>query len=215
MMTIETYDSGLLHSNMYVIKENGHAVVIDPCENTEPGEHVTVDWILLTHEHYDHISGVNAWKAKTGGRVLCSGPCADRLGDPRKTLTKLFPVFCQMQTWFELDSIPRTDTEYRCQADQTFEQEYTVQWLDHKIRLTETPGHSPGSILILLDGRYLFSGDTIFEDRAVALRFPGGSARQWEEQGKPVVNRLPDGLQVYPGHFGPFILNGQQKRKEG
>ncbi len=214
MMTIDAYDSGLLHSNMYVIRDNGHAVVIDPCSDTEPGRNVTVDWILLTHEHYDHISGVNAWKTGTGARVLCSKSCADRLGDPNKTLTRLFPIFCEMQTWFELDSVPQTDLAYTCEADRTFEQETVFQWQGHEIRLTETPGHSPGSILILLDNRYLFSGDTIFEDRPVALRFPGGSARQWEEWGKPAVSRLPDGLQVYPGHFRPFILHGQQKGKE-
>lgn len=215
MMTIETYDSGLLHSNMYVITENNHAIVIDPCLNTEPGNNRIVDWIVLTHEHYDHISGVNAWKKETEGTVLCSKACADRLGDPRKTLARIFPEFCQLQTWFPLDSIPQTDTEYRSEADQTFDNELTISWEGHEIRLTETPGHSPGSVIILLDNRYLFSGDTLFEDRPIELRFPGGNAKKWKERSEIIINQLPDGLQVFPGHFGTFILNGHQRRKEG
>ena len=215
MMTIETYDSGLLHSNMYVITENEHAIVIDPCLNTEPGNNRVIDWIILTHEHYDHISGVNAWKTKTGGTVLCSRMCADNLGDTRKTLTRIFPVFCQLQTWFQLDEIPQTDTDYRCEADQTFESETGILWEGHTIKLFETPGHSPGSVIILLDNQYLFSGDTLFEDRPVELRFPGGSIQQWTERSEQIITRLPDGLRVYPGHFRSFVLHGQQRRKEG
>ena len=62
MIEIKRYVSGLLSSNMYVISEAGHAIVIDPFEDTTPSEGLTVDCILLTHEHYDHISGVNIWK---------------------------------------------------------------------------------------------------------------------------------------------------------
>ncbi len=94
-MKIETYDTGLLHSNMYIISENNHAIVIDPYSNTEPGRDKIIDWIFLTHEHYDHISGVNAWKEATDGQVLCSKSCAERLGNPRKTLSRIFPEFWQ------------------------------------------------------------------------------------------------------------------------
>ena len=214
-MKIESFDSGLLHSNMYVITENNHAIVIDPCINTEPGENRVVDWILLTHEHYDHISGVNVWKKETGGTVLCSGSCAERLRDPRKTLARIFPEFCQLQTWILLDSLPQTDTDYRCEADQTFMIKTCLLWEGHEIKLIETPGHSPGSTIIMLDDQYLFSGDTLFEDRPIELRFPGGSVRQWKEHSEEMISQLPDGLHVFPGHFRSFILSGQQRRKEG
>ena len=82
-MTIDRFDSGQLNSSMYVISENGHAIVIDPCLNTEPANALNIDFILVTHEHYDHISGVNVWKKMTGASVLCSRICSERINDPR------------------------------------------------------------------------------------------------------------------------------------
>ena len=214
-MIIQAYDSGLLHSNMFVISEGGHAIVVDPCSDTKPGKNFIVDWIILTHEHYDHISGVNVWKKETGATVMCSKSCANRLGDPKMTMARFFSEFCQLQTWVKLESVPKADTEYRCEADQTFEKEYNLTWKGHEIILKETPGHSPGSIVILMDNQFLFSGDTLFSDRHIEVRFPGGSMRQWKEYGEPVIEKLPKGLLVYPGHFAPFFLEGQEKRKEG
>ena len=205
-MIIEQYDSGLLYSNMYVISENGRAIVIDPCRNTEPSVHKQVDWILLTHEHYDHISGVNAWKQATSGKVLCSASCADRISDPRKNLARLYPEFCQMQTWVQPDEIPQTDREYRCYADETFTDETCFIWQGHTVRLQEIPGHSPGSIGIYIDQDAFFSGDSLLKGKETELRFPGGSRQQWAETGLPRIKAIPKGTAVYPGHFDSFIL---------
>ena len=58
-MKIRRFDSGILSSNMYLIEENGHAIVVDPARNTLPGNNLIVDLLLVTHEHYDHICGLN------------------------------------------------------------------------------------------------------------------------------------------------------------
>lgn len=50
--------SNLISSNMYVLEENNHLILIDPCIIDIRLENKTVDYIFLTHEHYDHISGV-------------------------------------------------------------------------------------------------------------------------------------------------------------
>lgn len=204
-MIINRYDTGLLHSNMYVISDNGHVIVIDPCENINPVVGNRVDWILLTHEHYDHISGVNKWKNSTSGRVLCSAACADRIGDPKRNLARLFPEFCQMQTWITIDKVPNTDINYRCYADDTFIDEAVFFWQGHKFRLQEIPGHSPGSIGIYVDQSYFFSGDSLLNGKEIELRFPGGSRQQWEAKGLQRIEAIPKGIIVYPGHFDSFI----------
>ena len=61
-MIVERVDSGLLNSSMYVVSENGHAIVIDPCLITDAADKFIIDYLFITHEHYDHIFGVNAWK---------------------------------------------------------------------------------------------------------------------------------------------------------
>ena len=78
-MRIQKIDSGLLHSCMYVVEELDHAIIIDPCLNTTAAMGRKVDLLIVTHEHYDHISGVNAWKDLTGAPLLCSSACADNI----------------------------------------------------------------------------------------------------------------------------------------
>ena len=205
-MKIEQYDSGLLHSNMYVVSENGHAVVIDPALYTEPARDLEIDWILLTHEHYDHISGVNAWKEKTHGKVLCSAACAERIRNPNKNLARLFPEFCQLQTWIDHYEVPDTDRGYRCSADETFTDETRFIWQGHLVRLQEIPGHSPGSIGIFFDRDCFFSGDSLLKNREIELRFPGGSREQWARTGLARIEAVPKGTIIYPGHFEKYKL---------
>ena len=196
--------SGLLSSNMYMIVQNGHSIVIDPFEDTSPADGLCIDYIFLTHEHFDHISGVNKWKMQTGAPVYCSKTCAESIQDRKRNMARYFKEFCELQTWIKLDSVPSSDSDYACTADLMFEDESYLEWQGHVFFLFELPGHSPGSIGILLDNSCFFSGDSIFKDREIELRLPGGSRKKWKEIGLPRLSCLPDKVTVYPGHFREF-----------
>lgn len=204
-MRIKKTDSGLLHSCMYVIEENGRAIVIDPCEDTGQAGDLDVDWLIITHEHYDHISGVNRWKEQTGAPLLCSRPCGERIRSSSKNLSRYFDVFCQIQTWTEIDLTDIRTVEYTCEADKVFDDRMLFEWQGHQVELMEIPGHSPGSIGIMIDRSDFFSGDSLMENDRTELRLPGGNARKWEEIGKKRLEALPDGITVHPGHFDSFI----------
>lgn len=214
-MTIERYESDLLSSNMYVLSENGHAIVIDPFRNTAPVAGLTVDRIMLTHEHYDHISGVNLFKSRITVPVLCSSACADNLRDAKRNMARLFRTFCELQTWISLDRIPESEENYCCQADETFDDETYFEWQGHSFHLFEIPGHSSGSIGILLDDQFFFSGDSLMEDRETELRMPGGTSEKWKKIAKPRLKALPEGLKIFPGHFQPFRLNWERRQLHG
>lgn len=200
-MEIETIVSDLLKSNMYVIKENGRCILIDPCVTSHNFENV--DYILLTHEHYDHISGVNYWKNRTNASVVASNKCAIECQNSRKNLSRYFEAFCQLQTWITgCDIVGSTD--YTCDVDITFEGEMVLEWEKHKIVMKECPGHSPGSIIIIIDDNMVFSGDSIMKDYEVECGFPGGSKEIWISHGMRVVNSLPIDSMIYPGHFAEF-----------
>lgn len=209
MIEIRRYISGLLSSNMYVLVEGGRAVVIDPFEDISPAEGLTVDFILLTHEHYDHISGVNAWKEATGASVLCSKACAENIQSPRKNLARHFKEFCELQSWIALEEIPESDPDYACSADQFFEDQMNMRWQGHELLFFEIPGHSQGSIGIVLDGTDFFSGDSLMENSDIELRMPGGSSKKWSEIGCKRIGAIPEGTRVWPGHFDSFILHRQ------
>lgn len=205
-MEIRQYNSGILSSNMYVLTENQHAVVIDPARDTAPGEGLILDLLLITHEHYDHISGVNAWKERYHAPLLCSETCAGRIGDPRKNQARHFDVFCKILSHLPTDTLQTIDTAYTCTAEKTFSDQTAFDWQGHSFLLMEIPGHSPGSIGILLDGVHFFSGDSLLKDMSVEFRFPGGSKKQWLEQSESRIRSLPKGITVWPGHFESFIM---------
>lgn len=211
-MEIRRFESDLLSSNMYLIIEDEAAIVIDPFRDAAPAEGLTIDKIILTHEHYDHISGVNLWKTSTRAPVLCSKDCAENISNARKNLSKLFDVFCELQTWVEIREKPNPDLNYTCEADEVFEDKMDFIWHGHTIQLFTMPGHSPGSIGILVDQNCFFSGDSLMENQKIELRLPGGSKIQWKTIGEPRLNELPDVIHVYPGHFSDYMYHAKKGR---
>ena len=203
-MIIERYESNLFFSNMYMIKQGNHMIIIDPFQIHFDVGSFDVDKIILTHEHYDHISGVNYWKSMCDAPVLCSRVCSERIHNPSTNIAKYFKEFCQLQTWVKLDSIPDSNPDYICYADETFEDEHIFEWEAHTFKLFEMPGHSLGSIGILLDDSHFFSGDSLLENMEIELRVPGGRKKKWKEIGEPRLKSIPNGVIVHPGHFKEF-----------
>lgn len=204
-MIVERIDSGLLNSSMYVVSENGHAIVIDPCLEIDAAEKFIIDYLFITHEHYDHIFGVNAWKERAGAPLVCSKVCGERIKDSKKNQARHFDSFCEIQSFSTQWDPSFFNLRFTCEADIIFEREECIEWQGHKIRLIEIPGHSPGSTGIWIDDAF-FSGDSLLEGKEIELRFPGGSKKQWEEKGKKIIDAIPDGTMIYPGHFNRFVL---------
>jgi len=205
-MEIKRYDSGILSSNMYVLADNDHAIIIDPSMDTLPGENLNVEMMIITHEHYDHISGVNVWKERFKVPLLCSESCANRITDPKTNLARYFDEICEMQSWMQVGILPSIDYSYKCKAEKIFRDKTEFEWMGHSIRLIEIPGHSPGSIGVYVDYTHFFSGDSFFKDIEIELRFPGGSRKQWIEVGEPRIKALPKGTIIWPGHFEAFRI---------
>lgn len=205
-MEIEVIESPYLKSNMYVLSENDHSIMIDPCENYQMKPGIRLDNILLTHEHYDHISGVNYWRNLTNAQIACSSQCSQNILNAKKNMSQYFNTFCRIQAWVKVegngDVMP-----YECKAaDITFKASMEMEWQNHKLFFFETPGHSKGSCCILLDDKWLFSGDTLMKDYPIAFGPSGGSKLDWMSKSKDVLQNLPKDIAVMPGHFESFLL---------
>ncbi len=157
--------------------------------------------IILTHEHIDHIYGVNEWRRKYPCKVLCSAKCAGGIADTKKNLARYKEVLLG-------DCVKSEDlaVDYVCTADITFENTYEFTWEGHMLELRETPGHSAGSICVMLDKSILFTGDSLLKDDPVITRLPGGSRKDYEDLTLPYLESLDPHVQVYPGHGGPARL---------
>ena len=210
---IYTFSFYPIDSRMYVMIEEEKALVVDPCVSEEAlellQEHTVKDiLVLLTHEHYDHVSGVNWLREKcVGTHVLCSESCAYGIAKVSENLSRFWEVL-----FMDKDEETRKYAHnmnvqpYSCEADDTFSGEHLMRWEGHSIFLKETPGHSKGSTCILLDNEILFSGDSLVTGHPTITRLPGGSKKIFKEKTIPYLQSLDRGIMVYPGHGEPQRL---------
>lgn len=212
-MEILRWTDPLAEGNCYVCAEGDRAVVIDPCHPQGPASlleerGLVPEWILLTHEHCDHMLGLEALRRKyPDAPVLCSGACDAGLRNKHLNMSAMMEVYLTFKGKPGAHYPP-----FVCApADQTFEDEYTMTWQGHTLRLTPLPGHTPGSICIRWDGDILFSGDYLIPGEAVITRLPGGDTEAYERLAKPWLAALEPGLWIYPGHKDPYILTQEVK----
>lgn len=222
-MDIFQYDDILVYrsiyspvcSNMFVLISGKVAVVFDPNENEEllqlfHNKGVEVVHILLTHGHYDHISGVLWLKEHTQADVYCQERCAERLFNSKRPLSRLVALVLAEQDGkdgghrykdFKVSYEPFTIT-----ADKTFDKEDRIVVGELEFKVTATPGHSEGSSCYVLNEKLVFTGDTLLKDNAAITRFPGGNTKDYKEKTLPYLQSLDKKLIVMPGHGNPFVL---------
>lgn len=191
--------------NTYFISENGYSFIIDPVLTPKLMtllKRCVVDFAIVTHEHYDHIYGVNSIK-QMGIKVLCGKKAEAGLMNPSKNLSKYADL---LNEFIPFGNHTAKSVNYMCSADGTLRDGEEIQWQGHLLLIKETPGHSAGSISVLLDRKYLFCGDAIFKEYETATRMPGGNTKDFKNVTEPWLDSLTQELLVYPGHTEPFIL---------
>lgn len=204
-----------IDSRMYLVfdsSEREKAVVIDPCicEHaslllTQHG--VKKITVILTHEHYDHISGVNWIKNLFNCTVITNEVCASIICDPAKNRSKYFPALFVMHPKEIQEQIRKMNIQpYSCEADKTFSDNMTMTFGKHQIFLKETPGHSPSSICAFIDDKCMFSGDTLLRTQPI-LRKPEGDKKIYYEKTLPWLKTLSKRMLVYPGHGDAGIIS--------
>jgi len=199
----------VIASNMYVLIHGADALIVDPMVSREAEEllqdsGVEHCMVILTHEHFDHISGVNRLRELFACQVICTDKCAGRIVNPRKSGAYSFSALFlghdedQRET---MDNI--IDSEYACSADMSYSDSYRFQWEGLDIFLKEVHGHSLGSQIIHINDKYIFTGDNLVPGLRTVLRLPGGSRRVYESEVMPYLLSLDEGHIVFPGHGLP------------
>jgi len=197
-MEIKILPLGYIGTNCYLIQSEKAAVVIDPGFVSqgvleflkENGEKERA--ILLTHAHFDHISGVPDLKDNTEVLVYAGMDERENLLDPQVNLTERFHAKTR---GFNAD---------RYVADGEI-----LKVGDLEFKVFHTPGHTTGGVSYLMDGK-LFSGDTLFYESVGRTDFPGGDFAVLENSIKRLYT-LPDDTVVFPGH-GESTTIGHEKK---
>lgn len=189
MPDVHTIVTGEWRENCYVLHgEERHAVVIDPGEDTDAiigyleAEALTVDAIINTHAHYDHVGSVADIRSRY------NAPFHLHAGDHR--LLKQANFYRAIFGGKRTIAIPDVDVDLSaCQ---------TLTFGGTSIEIIHTPGHTPGSVSFLTDG-LLFSGDTLFGARVGRTDLPGGDKAALGASVQRLLQLPPDTI-VLPGH---------------
>lgn len=204
MLRIERFINQLMSSNCYLVvdEESGHCLCIDPASEKSENEikfisdrGLLLDYIFLTHEHIDHTWGVNALlDVYSKAKVVCSEHCQAAFPQDAKTFFQLYYNVTDYE--YNLKKIDYTTADFGG----------NLNWLGHKVDFIDTPGHSPGSVCIEIDG-LLFGGDTLMLFKPFINKRKGGSKEQYAESVTKIKRRFAPNTMVYPGHGEPFELH--------
>ena len=202
-----------VESNMYFIPVGSSGIVFDPnisenlLELFETFRTQSVQ-IILTHEHYDHITGVEWLQERLDAPLFCQEECARAIytnvgNSPRfvALATKAKDLKDGGHRYEELISKLRVFT---LKADKTFSERGEIKVGPLTLECFHTPGHSPGSACYILDGKYVFTGDTLIQNTPTILRFKTSRERDFEAISRPFLRSLDKNTMVFPGHGEPF-----------
>ena len=202
-MNVNEFVSGFLDTNTYLLEEDGHLLIIDPSDHSavlEKCRNAASVTMLLTHEHFDHIIGLNRIQDLCASScvVIAGATCSERIQDTKANLSAYADVLAELGG----KQIPKHWSPSSCKAaDITFENQYAFRWMGHGVELFSTPGHSAGSCCIVVDD-LLFVGDTVLENNLM-VKFPGSSKKLYRSVTAPLLEKWLLGNRVscvYPGH---------------
>jgi len=201
-LDIGMFTVGMVQENCFLARPQGgdRAVMIDPGEEAPrllqaiEDAGVTVDAILLTHTHFDHVGAVAPVARATGAPVYCPQLEVPVLQDIMAFVP--WPGFGPYESW---------DPEHTVAGGETLE----LAGLTFDIVFT--PGHSPGHVTYAVrDEGVLFSGDVLFQGSVGRIDLPGGDGPTLMRSIAGLLERFDDETVVHPGHMGITTLGRER-----
>ena len=189
-MQIHCLPLGDYQTNCYFIWEDDASVcaVIDPGYMPQTvlkfaADHgKTIETVLLTHGHFDHVGAVKDLAAATGCRVY----------------------LCEKDL-----SLPPMITAGKLYYTDTYDDTDLITTAGLTLQVIATPGHTPGSVCLMCQD-VLFSGDTLFAGSCGRTDFPGGSTSEILRSLQRLA-ALPGDFRVLPGHAEETTLSRERQ----
>lgn len=190
MLQIDTLPLGDYQTNCYIVRPEGakNCLILDPGYEPEiilsflKEKDLTLDTVALTHGHFDHVGAVRDLAAETGCKVYLN---AKELALP--------PMLTAGPLYY-------TDT---------YSDGETVTLAGMEAKVLETPGHTPGSVCLLIEN-HMFAGDTLFAGSCGRTDLPGGDARAMRDSLRRLAG-LTENYIVHPGHGSGSTLEREKR----
>ena len=203
MIDVRMFTVGPVQENCFIFREKDgdRAVVVDPGDEAdrllqaiEELGITTVDAILLTHTHFDHVGAVAPVAKATGAPVYCP-----------ELETMVLANIMDFVPW------PGFGPFESYEADHTVAGGETLQLAELTIDVIFTPGHSPGHVTYAIrDEDALFSGDVLFQGSVGRVDLPGGDWPTLLRSIESLVDAYTPESTVYPGHMGITTLGRER-----
>ncbi|KTT34889.1 beta-lactamase [Pseudomonas oryzihabitans] len=157
---------------------------------------LTVDWLLETHAHADHLSAAPYLRRQLGGRIA--------IGEGIRRVQGAFKDVFNLEPEFRLDG---------SQFDHLFQPDEVFHIGNLAARALHVPGHTPADMAYQVEEDLVFVGDTLFMPDVGSARcdFPGGSARDLYRSIRRLL-ALPEATRLYLCHDYPPA--GREARHE-
>ncbi len=194
-MEIYNLFPGSFGSNCYLLFNGDKAAVVDPSADADvilqkaAEKGATLQYILLTHGHFDHICSLDTLREKTGVPAYIHTGDADMPEDAYKNA--FFTFFGQMRT-------------YRA-PEKTLVEGDILTLGTEQIRVLHTPGHTEGSVCYLCGENILITGDTLFDRGFGRYDLYGGDPSKLRRSLQR-LSTLDHSLIIYAGHGCPTDL---------
>lgn len=187
-MQIKNLFPGSFGSNCYIVHDSGHAALIDPSASVSgiiqylDEAHLTLDIIILTHAHFDHMLSLDPLREATNAPAAVHTYDEENFFDGRKNA---FYTFFNKDRQFRAPEILLSDGD-------------EIHIGNITLKVIHTPGHTKGSIC-LMDGKVMFTGDTLFANSYGRCDLYGGDISKLRES-LVALKKLPQDTVIYPGH---------------
>jgi len=204
-MDVRMFTVGPVQENSFLLRRDGdtHALLVDPGEEAPKllgaieALGVTLDAILLTHCHFDHVGAVAPVAKATGAPVYC----------PEIEVPILQDIMAYVP-WAGFGPFESWDPEHTVAGGET------LQLAGYDIDVLFTPGHSPGHVVYAIaeEGAptMLFSGDVLFQSSVGRTDLPGGDHATLMASIATLLERFDDDAVVHPGHMGLTTLGAER-----
>jgi Zn-dependent hydrolases, including glyoxylases len=201
-LDVRTLTVGPIAENCFLLRREGsdRALIVDPGEEPErilalvEELGVTVEAILLTHCHFDHIGAVAPLAEATGAPVYC--PAVE------------VPILADIMSFVPFEGFGPYESY---EADEKVSGGEVLELAGLELDVIFTPGHSPGHVTYSVRGEdAIFSGDVLFQGSVGRVDLPGGDGPTLIESIRSLVESHPDETAVYPGHMGTTTLGAER-----
>jgi len=193
MLDIIQIENSPVSSNCFVVfdkQRSNKCLIIDPGSEDDnniisaiKNNQLNVEYIFLTHEHFDHIWSADKIRNEYNAKLCCSFDAANAIINRKKNMSVFFN-----QIGFELNP-----------CDVILSDGQIINWGGIPIEIIHTPGHSNGCICIRIENN-LFTGDTVIKGVPTVTKLPEGNKDKLKNSMAKLEQKGLNKLNLYCGH---------------